>query len=424
MSLPEFETRSQPSFRVVIVCPFFDLAGNAGLPRMQRFVRWLESSGAAVTVISAGAMDAVVEHSWGRQIRVRDPLGLYPDPKPGGAAAASSRKENRLRRWLAYQFFSPDPSIVWSGLLSSKRNLLQTLGSVDLVLSSNPPESTHVGASKLANKLNAQFVMDMRDGWLDEPLRSLLRESGLRRFREARLERRCIAEASAIMVTSGRWLELLVERYPEAAAKTSVITNAYPPESLYSHQADESAESGCLLIHAGRFQGSDPRRSPEDLLVPLLAALHEFPRVDGSIELPGAHSDRDRQIVDGHREEFAECGWALRCEAPVPRRDLVTKLNSAQGLLLIVRSSAQIPAKLFEYLPTGLPVLAIVPKHSECWRICETLEQVSLVDVDDPLLDRSSLKQYLERAVSRRRFEYPEEFSESRVKDQFLAVLG
>lgn len=43
-----------------------------------------------------------------------------------------------------------------------------------VVISSSPPESTHIGSVRLADALDAKLLVYLRDGWLDEPLKPYL----------------------------------------------------------------------------------------------------------------------------------------------------------------------------------------------------------------------------------------------------------
>jgi hypothetical protein len=184
-----------------------------------------------------------------RKVVVRDPLGLYREPR--AVARVAQRKPNPLRRRVAYQIFNPDPTVVWARSLEHDSELLHRLRGFTHVVASSPPESVHVGAASLARRLRASFVMDLRDGWLDEPLRPLLQVSRLRRWREARLERRCVAQAQAVVVTSESWRRLLTQRYSSAASKVHVVTNAYPALALYNVRPSSGDEDARLrLVHA------------------------------------------------------------------------------------------------------------------------------------------------------------------------------
>jgi hypothetical protein len=63
-------------------------------------------------------------------------------------------------------------------------------------------------------------------------------------------------------------------------------------------------------------------------------------------------------------EKTAADGW-LQFRDTVPRQEARRLTAQADGLLLLQPQSAiQVPAKLFEYLAIGRPILALVPRDS------------------------------------------------------------
>ena len=388
---------------------------------MERYVQWLSEAGIPAVIVRAGAHARVVDHPWGTEVVVRDPLRLYREA--GAAAPENRRKPNSLRRRISYQIFNPDPTIVWARKLARDTELLRRLDGTTHIIASNPPESVHVGAAVLARRLGAAYVMDMRDGWLDEPLRSLLQTSPLRRWRESRLERRCVAVAQAIVVTSETWKRLLVHRYPGVEPKVHVITNAYPARSSYAMgQQIRAASAGLRLIYAGRFYGSDPRRSPKVLLDPLVGALHR--RISaGEILLPGDHGALDLDEIDGIGQQLP-IGWSIEAREPMPRSDLLRLLADASGLLMLTASQSQIPAKLFEYLPTGRPILAVAPADSEVVRFCRAIPHVFTISPTPNVAASTVVEAFLDACSDPTRRPVPSDYSQQALGHRFLEIIA
>jgi hypothetical protein len=198
------------SRRVVLVAPFWNRPGHVGVYRVERFLRWLEADGMSVVLVRAASEEWVTSRPWGVEIAVRDPFRFYPDRAPDHTAP-HTRKASHIRRAVALALFNPDPTVVWARCMARHPAVLAHASGADLVLASSPPESVLVGAARLADRIGAGFVADLRDGWLDEPDRVVL-SWGWRRRLEARLEARILGRAGAILVTSNRWKELLVKR--------------------------------------------------------------------------------------------------------------------------------------------------------------------------------------------------------------------
>ena len=177
---------------VLIVAPFWRQAKNVGNHRVERYVRWLTACGFRVAIVRAGTRDAATQTGDGHEITVRDPLNLYPDTD---TSPTKPRKPNKMRRFLAYVMLNPDPSIVWARRAVTHSLVEKLAGETVCVMSSGPPDSSHVAASRIAERFGARFIADMRDGWLDDPLKPLLQKYRLQRWREGILERRVLTRA-------------------------------------------------------------------------------------------------------------------------------------------------------------------------------------------------------------------------------------
>lgn len=406
--------------KAVIFAPFWRQAGHVGNNRVDRFVRWLAEDGFHVVMIRAGSVDGRREEPWGTEITVRDPMGLYRDASPTGIEP-SARKPNKLRRALSYWLFNPDPSVVWARVVARHHKVLEAAAGAAFILSSSPPESAHVGAWKLSRRLGIPHVVDMRDGWLDEPLKPLLRTSAFKRWQEARLEARILREAGAIFVTSEVWQVLLNKRLPTLTKKVSVLTNGYPPSMKKWMRIEKNQnEAGLMLVHTGRFSGSDTRRTPDLILQPLLEGVR-YKASQGTIKLVGSLSADELEVIGRFAAPFAEYGWRIECPSSLPRHELLQLLPQANGLLLLSASRAAIPSKLFEYIPTGRPILVVTEKDSATWRICAALQQATLIDIANDSDINSALEQFISNASSPElNSDMPDEFGEARLREVFL----
>ena len=412
--------------KVLIVAPFWGMNAHPGYYRVDRFVRWLSKSGLKIVLLKAGNEDRVVETPLGPEITIRDPLGLYPEVTQQSQESLSRRKPHRFRALAAQVLFNPDPSILWARRAARHAFVSAHQEGVLWILSSSPPESAHIAAFILSKRWGKDLVVDLRDGWLDEPLKPLLRKFRLQQWREGRLERRVFERARMIFVTSDIWKSLLHRRLPLTQGKTVVLTNGYPGEEFPRVAKDKksSLRDRILLLHSGRFTGSSRSRKVNCLLEPLYHGLQGLNR-RVSIKLLG-HLDHEDVLEVGEWKPRLEArGCSIEVCAPVPRHEALNELCQSDGLLLLSMSEAAIPSKLFEYLSTGLPILAVTPKKSAVWGICESLPQVYLVDYGSYQNDKLIVEEYFKACLSGgHQVEIPEQYSEARLSKIFLEETG
>jgi hypothetical protein len=364
--------------KAVLFTPFWRQENHVGCYRVDRFLRWLTEEGYKVVIIRAGRLDGHRKEPWGEEITVKDPLGFFPEPTPG-STHVSVRKPNNWRRSVALWVFNPDPTIIWARRAAGNPRVLDAARGAAFILSSSPPDSVHVGAWLISRRLGIPHLVDMRDGWLDEPLRSLLRTSAVRRWRERRLEAPILRNAKGIQVTSDVWKALLCDRYPSLAPKVQVLTNGYPRQSdnVPPHPTLGGNEE-LILIHAGGFLVSRPTQSPHLLLEPLIQDLSRH-RSSGTIQLIGPLSKAEMAIIEPYKQRFSAIRWEVDCVGRLPRSEVLERLPKAGGLLLLAATHAAIPSKLFEYIPTGKPLYVVTHRNSAVWNLCSSLPQAVLV---------------------------------------------
>lgn len=397
--------------KAIIFAPFWRMAGHVGNNRVDRFRRWLIEDGYELVIIRAGTFEAVHNEPWGQEITVVDRLGLHPEFEPGKAKQVSKRKPNRFRRVLANWLFNPDPAVVWSKAAARHPKVIASMQGAQFILSSSPPDSAHVGAWLLSRKSGVPHIMDMRDGWLDEPLKPLLHTSALRRWLESRLESRVAHHAKAIQVTSDVWKELFDARYPHLANKVHVLTNGYPVHMPKPNpRLPKAAEEERVLIHAGRFMGSHMKREPELLMEPLLKNLTNT-QYSGVIRFYGDLSEQEVVRIQAYESRFNTINWRIDFCGSLPRAEMLDIMQTADGLLLLSASHAALPSKMFEYLATGLPIgyVAEVGCASE-----KILRQIKF----SINIESESLSGFLEYGVFNGR-NAPVEYGEPELKKRF-----
>lgn len=409
--------------KILIIAPFWRHLDHVGHTRVERMVRWLASERYEVVIVRAGGCDEVRSGRWGVEVTVRDPLGLYRQASDT-ESAAPRRRPNAIRRAVAYRVFCPDPSIVWARRAARHRLVREHASGASLVVSSSPPESIHIGAARLARALGVGHLVDMRDGWLDEPLRPLSRFSSLRRWRETRLESSILRHASAINVTSDVWKDMLCERLPFVSARVHVVTNTYP--SAYDQCGEErrrEPNDELILLYAGRFSGSRLTQDPALLLSPLLAGAAGN-KAKATVRLIGDLTADDEKTVHYYRVCFAAEKWRIEVSASVPRQQLLTCLPTASGLLLLCASMAAVPSKLYEYIVAGRPIMVVTPYGSATWRICERLEQAYLVSLGAQG-EPEVVQRFLAACARRDNLcSIPHQYSEESVSKTFLKLVA
>jgi Glycosyl transferase 4-like domain len=376
--------QTNPAPTALILAPFWGQPGNVGYLRAARHARWLAESGYRVIVVCARRPP---EHNLPYElIVIEDPLGIcgrtptkYTDSTESQQRAAPWK---RLRRYAAEMLLIPDSAVFWSARIVFSKIARREAKTASIIISSSPPESPHLASRILSKYCHTPLLIDMRDGWLDEPLKTAVITGRIRRWAEAHLEAWCLNGAARISVTSNTWQEMLQERLPSIAKKIRVITNAcpIPPTPNQNAISTKAPEEPRCLVHAGQFTGSRSTQKPTDLFLPLLENLRST-NTTGVIRLYGDLTPDDRNEIEACRHSFNTIGWNIETLDPIDREDLQKELRSADGLLLLAATQGTLPTKLFEYISTGRPIFACTPKGSAVSKIAAITRQVKTPDI-------------------------------------------
>ncbi len=417
--------------QIVVIAPYWCDPQHLGHYRVERFIRWLSESGVSLVVVAAADNESCEEMAWGKLITLRDPLKIYGDRRnqhaPQHSASMPVPKKAAVKRpgwlrWLAYALLSPDPGILWARRAAKHPVVLEHAGKADAVLSSSFPESVHVAASRLAAQFKLPLLVDMRDGWLDEPMKPILTTSAIRRWQESLLEQRILRQASLITVTSDQWRQMLTKRLPHTDAKTVAITNAYPQKCGLMPAEQRPLHRRLNLLYAGRIFTSRAERRLEHLLQPLLIGL-KASGAEGSLNFVGDLAQTELDGLQAWRSSFLQAGWDIQIRSSVPRQEALERMREADGLILLSSSHASIPAKLFDYLCVQRPILAIAPIGSAVAELDRQLPQLFVTGYQAMDASPEIISHFIDACRCGEVYELPSQFGDEHTRRLFLEAM-
>ena len=304
----------------------------------------------SVEVLRTGDIDATdwLERlgRWKARLR-RSAAGPVTQSGPGEPRAARPTRIARVKQFISRLLLhSPDPHIFWVPLACLRGARVLLTRHVDAIYSSSPPHSSHVAAALLAFCFRKPHVVDLRDPWIGSE----------------RVKQRIIRRAAKVIVVSPGEPEELAASCPAAgSSKIDVITNGFDPDDFRSAEHPEPDFARVTLTHSGTIY-RETGREFFTLLERLVAArpkLRELLRVNLIGDIDPVHADAVRRLEDAGVVHAPGC---------ISHRDTLACLRCSDALLLLARGGtsgrSHIPAKVFEYLYAGKPILAIAEEGS------------------------------------------------------------
>lgn len=370
--------------RALIITYYWPPSGGAGVQRWLKFVKYMRDYGwEPVVYTPLNPEMPVVDESLTKDIpqgitilktKITEPYSFYKffsGRKENINTGFLSEKENKgwkekLAVWIRGNCFIPDarkfwirPSVKFLGQWLEKNN-------VDVIISSGPPHSMHLIALNLKEKTGLPWLADFRDPWtnIDYYHDLMLTKASDRKHQE--LEKKVLHFADAV-VSAGKTMSDEFASIAGNTAKTKlrVISNGYDDDDLPKAKIPLSKKF--TITHAGTLVRT---RNPVSLWKSLSEMIEENQRFADDLEivLAGkADVSVNESLKNSGLEKF------VSRKGYVSHEDAVKLLASSQVLLLVLNDTPNakgiLTGKLFEYLSSRRPILAIGPEDGDAAEI-------------------------------------------------------
>ncbi|MCW2955471.1 MAG: rfaG [Thermoleophilia bacterium] len=382
--------------RALLITYYFPPAGGGGVQRVLSWCRHLPEHGVHVTV-AAPEEPRWVDVDPTLVVPPSTDVLRTPDPSPEAIiprdVLVGLTGFERLRRKLSLQprrFALPDIHRRWRRP-AVRAILTQARASEtpwQVVVSSSPPETTHLVARDVAVELGIPWVADFRDSWLDLPhLRLGAWHVRLKHALNVRLATRTLRHARAAVTVSAPLADDLRRRHPHLDVR--VIENGVEFEDVRRAQSRSAGfrDRGRFVVtYTGNFFGLQSPATFLDAVELAVSRDVEFAE-DLQLRFVGGlkPADRDRIARSGILADAVE-------HSPFLRHDDVLATQHAADLLFFYvapgrGSQGVFTGKVFEYVASQRPVLAQAPADNVAAGLLEraglTAGSGALVDPDD-----------------------------------------
>lgn len=361
--------------KLLIITYYFPPAGGPGVQRWLKFVKYLPEFGVqpivyvpenpTYPIVDEGLVKEVSDQVIVIKNKIIEPYQLasfFSKNKTKRIASGifpNKKKQSLLDKaflWVRGNLFIPDARVLWVKPSVSFLEKYIVENNIDTIVTSGPPHSLHLIGLELKQKLNIKWFADFRDPWTTIGYHKSLRLSSYAAKKHKRLEHQVLNTADTILVTS----KTTKAEFQEITSKPiEVITNGYDVENVEKQTLDTKF----TLAHIGSFLSE---RNPLFLWECLVELLQEIPEFKQHLEIKliGAVSQEVLETISKYKldDYLNNLGYVSHMEA-------VAHQKKSQVLLLIEINSEDtksiIPGKLFEYMVSNRPIIAIGPKGSD-----------------------------------------------------------
>ena len=371
--------------KVLIITYYWPPAGGSGVQRWLKFVKYLQEFGiepVVYTVENANYLkqDASLLNEVPKGLEIlKQPIWeptalLFWKKSKQQTKGISNVSKGGFLSFIRGNFFIPDPKVFWVKPSVSYLQKYLDNHTIDVIISTGPPHSTHLIAEKLHQKNTVKWLADFRDPWSDLYYNKDFNQLAFAKNKNKRLEERILRNSDCILTVSNS----LKEELEKTAKKVEVITNGFDDEFSASNNVILDTKFSISYI------GLLPKQSNPKLLFKVLKGLckeSEIFKKDLKLNFIGDISEEVKvEILANKLDENTDfVGYVSHQEA-------IAYQNKSQVLLLLIpnvkNNKGILTGKLFEYLKAKRPILAIGPEKGDLATILQETNSGVIVNFD------------------------------------------
>lgn len=372
---------------LMVAFHFPPIAGSSGYLRSLKFAKYLPAFGVEPVILTVRpevyeAYDKNAKPALPAATRVVRAYGL------------DSRRAFAIKGKSIGLLSLPDRYWTWIPFAVAAGRRLIRERKIDAVFSTYPIASAHLIGLILHRLTGKPWIADFRDPMWDEFTGARGLSLRLRQAIEKAVMRRC----KRAVVCTDAMLELFKRRYPDRVDKLVMIPNGFDDEDFQGMDLPATrAEGPVRLLHTGLLEPED--RDPIPFFKAVKALCDKRPGaapVTVDLIAPSDEAYYVKAIADlGLTGVINILSWR-------PYKQSLEAMAKTDILLLFQGPScfSQVPAKLYEYMRVGRPILAITPAAGETGKLVIGTGAGRVVPHDDPAAIGAVLEEWVD-AVNR-----------------------
>lgn len=368
--------------KILIITYYWPPAGGPGVQRWLKFVKYLPDFGVQpIVFIPENPTYPIIDEALVNEVSDKTIILKHKIFEPYQLAGIFSKKQTKkissgiipnqkkqtflekILLWIRGNLFIPDARKYWVKPSVDYLKKYIKENEIDTIVTSGPPHSLHLIGLHLKNDLKINWLADFRDPWTTIGYHKALKLSSYAAKKHKKLEKKVLTTADTIIVTSKT---TKTEFQAITNQPIEVITNGYDVENIPRQKLDEKF----TMSHIGSFLSD---RNPSILWEVLSELVTENKNFASRFQL-NLIGKVSQEIIDS----ISKFSLSNYCNLVgyVSHNKAIVFQKKSQVLLLIEINSPEtksiIPGKLFEYMVSERPIIAIGPKDSDFAEIITT----------------------------------------------------
>lgn len=371
---------------LMIAYHFPPYTGSSGVLRSLKYCHYLPQHGWQPAILTAHPRAY-------ERIDTGQLAEIPPTVKVIRAFALDTRRHLSVRgRYFGFTAL-PDRWVTWcvGASVSGIAHILKH--KIDVIFTTFPIATAVLIGYLLHRMTGVPWVADFRDSMTEDEYPIDPRVRKVYRW----IEKKAVQHASRLIFTARSTRRMYLERYPELSPeKCLVISNGYDEEDFRDLSSTENRPGRCLhMCHSGVIYPEE--RDP----VPFFEALSRLKREK---KICANELSVDLRAC-GYEPIYQEIVARLNLKdlvhflPPMPYRQALAE-SSRADISLVMQAACcdhQIPAKAYEHLRLGKPILALTSRTGDTAALLEECGGATIVDLADQEAIYHALPDFLRR---------------------------
>jgi len=372
--------------KVLVITYYWPPAGGSGVQRWLKFVKYLQDFGIKPVVYTVDKPNyALLDETLYSEVpqnieilkqRIWEPNNLLGKKKQVSAGFLDANPSffGKILHYIRANYFIPDSRKYW--IKPSVKFLTKYLEKceIDVIITTGPPHSLHLIGLELQKNIPIKWIADFRDPWTEIDYFHQLPLTKKSMLKHEKFEQNVLNNADAVLVVG----KTMKEKFKSFSNNIHIITNGFDDEDFSIRGA---LDKWFTFTHVGMMNADRNPKILWKVLADLIKSNPDF-KEDLQINLIGKVAPEVLKDIKtyGLDENVQLTDYLSHVE-------VLRHQSSARVLLLVTNNvpSAKgiITGKIFEYLKSKRPILAIAPKDGDLAEIIEKSNSGEVIGFDD-----------------------------------------
>ncbi len=366
--------------KVLVITYYWPPSGGAGVQRWLKFSKYMPQSGIEPFILTVDPKYAAYPQKDPDLLKDISPgLEIYYTPSPTGIFRAYRKLTGKsevpyggfvnesnpgfiqhILRFIRGNFFLPDARRGWNSYAIKAAIKIIENKKIDTIITTSPPHSSQLIGLKLKKKLGIKWIADLRDPWTNIYYSDKIFQTLPAKLINRQMESRVLNGADRVIATCNTTRDVFRSKREQSPENVITITNGFDPDDFdYGKIIPRKFTITYLGTLAGNYD--------IEVFIKGIDHFNRKEKADVTLQFIGKS---DEKALAGLREIS---NVYVELISYVSHRKAMEYLAGSAALLLVIPSDRKInemiPGKLFEYLSSGRPVIALGPKESDAGKI-------------------------------------------------------